>query len=430
MSRFKHLLAPKGRYSALLLISIVISVACTHPVEVIGNGDIVSSTGTHNCSKQQSPCNFDIVGAYYETYTAIAHSGNRFSHWNNCIQISGNSCSWAVNAATVQRHWAQTMPPMQAVFVGNNIPPTLPLYASTPPFSLNGTQASFYSNISYGNHSRNLFDIFLPAKNKATGLIIYIHGGGFISGDKTLAYDGRRNEIKEYLNNGIAYASINYRYLSNNPEGLLASLNDAKRALQFMRYHASSLNIDKSRVAVYGDSAGAGTSLWLAVSNDMSIPSSADPVLRETTRVQGAASLETQASYDFLRWETDVFKTYGLKVADIAPPGSGLERRVLQGNNLSSVASMYQNASAALRSKLDMLAALDNSDPQLFIANLAQSAASPLSQSQITHHPLHAKLIYQRAQAINHPIIAYVPKLGIQHSPHITHVNYLIGKVK
>jgi hypothetical protein len=403
--------------------------ACSHPVEIVGEGDIVSSSGDYDCSKEKSPCDFSIVGAYHESYTAVARNGHRFSHWENCLVESGNSCVWRISAEVVKDHWGRSMPPMRAIFQASPEQPQLPLSPSTPPFGISTELARFYRNISYSTNDRNNFDIFLPNSSEATGLIIYIHGGGFVSGDKQSAYD-RQAEIREYLQQGIAYATINYRYLERNPQGLLASLNDAKRALQFMRYHANSLNINKSDIVVYGDSAGAGMALWLALRDDMAEPESNDPVLRETTRIRGAAVLETQASYDFVRWEQQIFKQYGLKISDMAPPGSGLERRILEGLNLDDIADIYKPASEAMRHELDMLGHFDATDPEIFVANLAQSAGKPTNQSQLTHHPQHALAIYQRAAAMEHPIIAYIPKLGIEHSEQVRHVDYLIDKVK
>ncbi len=51
-------------------------------------------------------------------------------------------------------------------------------------------------------------------------------------------------------------------------------------------FKADDWNVDKTRVAAYGGSAGAGTSLWLAFHDDLADPKSADPVLRESSRLR------------------------------------------------------------------------------------------------------------------------------------------------
>jgi acetyl esterase/lipase len=75
-------------------------------------------------------------------------------------------------------------------------------------------------------------------------------------------------------------------------------LSDAARALQFIRSQADEWNVDKTRIAASGGSAGACSSLWLAYHDDMADPESADPVARESTRLYCAAVGAAQTSLD------------------------------------------------------------------------------------------------------------------------------------
>src|SRR5690554_4473115 len=68
------------------------------------------------------------------------------------------------------------------------------LNATAPPFSAIPNDSKFYSNVSYGDHARHKFDIFLPASGTPTGLVIFMHGGGFMGGDKSIAYSNARSE--------------------------------------------------------------------------------------------------------------------------------------------------------------------------------------------------------------------------------------------
>ena len=92
---------------------------------------------------------------------------------------------------------------------------------------------------------------------------------------------------------GIAVAAINYRF-SPLPDPVY----DAARAIQYLRAHAKEYNLDKTRFAATGFSAGATTSLWLALHDDLADPKSKDPVLRESTRLKGAYILGVQSSID------------------------------------------------------------------------------------------------------------------------------------
>jgi acetyl esterase/lipase len=103
--------------------------------------------------------------------------------------------------------------------------------------------------------------------------------------------------------NGISVASINYRYTTQADAADVKPpvkwpLEDAARALQFVRSKAQEWNIDKTRVGATGGSAGACSSLWLAFHDDMAKPDSTDPVARESTRLTCAAVNGAQTSLD------------------------------------------------------------------------------------------------------------------------------------
>jgi acetyl esterase/lipase len=77
-----------------------------------------------------------------------------------------------------------------------------------------------------------------------------------------------------------------------------APLEDAARALQFVRSKAAEWNIDKKRIGATGGSAGACSSLWLAFHDDMADPKSSDPIARESTRLYCAAVNGAQVTLD------------------------------------------------------------------------------------------------------------------------------------
>ncbi len=77
-----------------------------------------------------------------------------------------------------------------------------------------------------------------------------------------------------------------------------ACLHDAARALQTLRSKAKEWNLDPERVGATGGSAGACTSLWLALHDDLADPDSKDPVARQSSRLACAAVLGAQTSLD------------------------------------------------------------------------------------------------------------------------------------
>jgi acetyl esterase/lipase len=157
------------------------------------------------------------------------------------------------------------------------------------------------ANYKYGNDSeRQVFDFWQAKSDKPTPLVLLIHGGGWKNGDKT-GYG--TTTIKPFLDEGISVAAINYRFINQAMEQKVvppvkAPLHDAARALQTIRSKAKEWNIDPTKVGATGGSAGACTSLWLALHDDLADPQSSDPVAQQSTKLQCAAVSGPQTSLD------------------------------------------------------------------------------------------------------------------------------------
>ncbi len=154
------------------------------------------------------------------------------------------------------------------------------------------------ANVPYGKHERQVMDFYKADSVSPTPLLFFIHGGGWVAGDKSGV-----GELERCLAAGISVVSINYRYSwQAQLEGVMPPvewpLADAVRALQFVRSKAAEWNIDKSRVGASGGSAGACSSLYLAFHDDMADPNSSDPIARESTRLKCAAVSGAQTSLD------------------------------------------------------------------------------------------------------------------------------------
>ena len=156
------------------------------------------------------------------------------------------------------------------------------------------------SDVRYGDHERNVLDFYQARSDAPTPVVFHMHGGGWFNGDKESV---RKIPVQEFLDAGISVVSINYRYVKQaRAEGIKPPVKgpmmDAARALQFVRSKAAEWNIDKARIGVSGNSAGACTTLWLALHDDLADPDSDDPVVRESTRVWCAAEEGAQTSLD------------------------------------------------------------------------------------------------------------------------------------
>ncbi len=154
------------------------------------------------------------------------------------------------------------------------------------------------ANVAYGAHPREVLDFWQAKSDKSTPLVLNIHGGGWVAGDKA-----RVPDLEKYLAAGISVVSINYRYITQAiAAGVMPPvqwpIEDAARALQFVRSKAREWNLDPVRIGATGSSAGACSSLYLAFHSDLADPASRDPIARESTRLWCAAVHTAQTSLD------------------------------------------------------------------------------------------------------------------------------------
>ncbi len=163
--------------------------------------------------------------------------------------------------------------------------PTNTVYSVKPPAAM--------ENVKYGPNERNVLDLWKAKSENPTPLVVFIHGGGFRSGDKAQLDEDFLNRC---LESGISVAAINYRLSKTSPYP--APMMDGARAVQFIRSKAAEWNINPEKIGATGGSAGGGISLWIGFHDDLADPKSADPVLRESSRLKCMAVKAAQTSYD------------------------------------------------------------------------------------------------------------------------------------
>lgn len=180
------------------------------------------------------------------------------------------------------------------------------------------------ADYAYGKESeRQKFDFWQAKSDKPTPIVLMIHGGGWVNGDKS----GYAGAVQPYLDQGISVAAINYRFIAQAMEQKVeppvkACVHDAARALQTIRSKVNEWNIDPTRVGATGGSAGACTSLWLALHNDLADPKSDDPIARQSSRLSCAAVSGAQSSLDpkeLREWMPNAI--YGGHAFGFAAPG-------------------------------------------------------------------------------------------------------------
>ena len=318
---------------------------------------------------------------------------------NNTQHNVGNAALLAILDETAQNNATE-----------QNIDTKRNTYTIEPsPISLDvDVDATFVQNITYGPDVRNTYDFFKPTSATPTSLVIYIHGGGFRGGSKEKLYEsnGNQNTINQLLSNNIAVATINYRLLEDgDTDGVLKCLNDSKRALQFMRRHASQMNIDKEKIVLWGGSAGAGTSLWLALQDDMADPDNADLVLRESTRVLGVSVSSPQTTYDFDKWVSHVFIDFNMSLEDIFAIDTSLEAQLLGFYGISSMSEYDTPAVNEYRAAVDMLSMVSSDDPELHMVSASNPLTAPTDKGALLHHPHFVREMVEAYDAIGLPTV-------------------------
>lgn len=120
-----------------------------------------------------------------------------------------------------------------------------------------------YADVAYASlSSAEKLDLYIPEGSGPFPVIINIHGGGFMMGDK--AGGDATGTIDALLSAGYAVASINYR-LSAEAKAP-AQIQDVKAAVRFLRAKATEYHLNSDKFGVWGGSAGGSLSALLGTS--------------------------------------------------------------------------------------------------------------------------------------------------------------------
>jgi acetyl esterase/lipase/uncharacterized protein (DUF2141 family) len=159
------------------------------------------------------------------------------SLFSNSSNVNVMACVAFAGAAIVSAVNAQTLPD------GDITPGTVAAAECNTPAPLTLT----YVN---GGTQAQALDLYLPTSGKPPyPTVIWIHGGAWVVGDKSDVGSAKRLACR-----GYAVASINYR-LSGTAK-FPAQIYDVKAAIRYLRANASTYNLDVSRFASFGSSAG------------------------------------------------------------------------------------------------------------------------------------------------------------------------------
>ncbi len=107
----------------LLLLLAGLLVACDHPLDIVGEGDILSASGDRDCllsdarSGAANCVHNTVTGDYQEAYYAVPHGGWRFHRWANyCATPRHAYCKFDIPAHWVAEFAGVEVPALVAIF--------------------------------------------------------------------------------------------------------------------------------------------------------------------------------------------------------------------------------------------------------------------------------------------------------------------------
>jgi len=129
-------------------------------------------------------------------------------------------------------------------------------------------------------------NLLKPATPNGAAVLWVISGGFFSSHEETLD-PGFVARVEPLLDRGYTVFLVMH---GSAPQFELREVNkDIHRAVRFVRCHAGDYGIDPQRIGITGSSAGGYLATWLGTTGCAGNAAAADPVERESSRVQAVA---------------------------------------------------------------------------------------------------------------------------------------------
>lgn len=130
-----------------------------------------------------------------------------------------------------------------------------PKWAKEYSVDWNDSIGTIHKDISYGDKESNKFDLYVPKDNSKEyyGLIVYLHAGGFTSGDKS----GDEEILKWLCSKGYVTAGINYTLCTDeNNASVYSQSIEIKEAIPIVVEEAKKLGYNLNEMVISGGSAG------------------------------------------------------------------------------------------------------------------------------------------------------------------------------
>jgi len=246
-------------------------------------------------------------------------------------------------------------------------------------------------DIAYGSDPKETLDLFTPgAKGKARPILIFVHGGGFVGGDKSKGGDGAMSPFYDNMMiwavaHGMVGVNMNYQLA---PKAQYPTVQrEIAEVVALARKNANAWGGDPDHIIVWGHSAGASQ-----VGSFIAHPETYADVAGAAKPVAGA--IVTSGGYEFAGPKDNVY--YG--------PAAALAER-------SSTAGL-------IRSKVPLLVAHAELDPPFMVAD-AEALHNALTKAGRAHgylvaaqhsHMSESYSVGTADESVSGPVLAFIQK--------------------
>jgi acetyl esterase/lipase len=133
-----------------------------------------------------------------------------------------------------------------------------------------------------------VMDVFAPVVARNAGGVILVMAGGMNSSPIWSHQAADRPDVQSLMGAGYTVFAVAH---SSRPKYTVDDIRgDLPRAVRFIRHHAARFGVDPQRLGIMGHSSGAQMSLLTAAAPPPANVDAADPVDRESSRVQAVVA--------------------------------------------------------------------------------------------------------------------------------------------
>jgi acetyl esterase/lipase len=213
-------------------------------------------------------------------------------------------------------------------------------------------------------------DLARPAKGEGPfPLVVCLHGGAWQLGHRSAQHP----RLRLLAGHGYVAATVGYRLAPKHP--FPAQIEDARAAVRFLRAHAKDYNIDPSRVAAVGDSAGGHLALLLGLMDAKDDPPS-----------------KAQAVVNY-------FGPTDLRTWSATPQGDAILKAAVKGKDTNALLKDLLGTTdrkAAVTAKASPLTYVDAKDPPVLTFQGTADPLVPAEQAKALHEALKKAGVVER----------------------------------